>query len=68
MMAAAVAAQVVVSLFLVTKVLMVEKQDKIMVVVLEVDFLENLRMINPELIISTTLDLKSFSQILQMDM
>ena len=62
------AAQVVVSLFLVTKVLMVEKQDKIMVVVLEVDFLENLRMINPELIISTTLDLKSFSQILQMDM
>ena len=67
-MAVAAAAQVVVSLNLVTKVLKVENQVKIMVLLLVVEILEDLRMINPEFRISTTLGLKFGSQITQMDM
>ena len=67
-MVVAVAAQVVVSLFLVTKVLKVENQVKIRLLLLVVEILENLRMIKRELITSTTLGLKFGSQITQMDM
>ena len=66
--AAVAAVAVAVSFFLVTTVLMVEKQDKINKLVVEVVMQGKVHMINLELAISTILDLKLISQISQMDM
>ena len=66
-MAAAVAAVAAVTLNLVTKVLKVELQEQIRIEVDMVVRQENLRMTNPELVISTILGLKLISLMQEMD-